>query len=146
MNGNASLRNVEMIEASTESRVWESMNAEASRPISPRSHTSKLKSDSNDTMMDSRDRKITIEGDTYSGKFTMKNGKPTGEATITFANGNVYIGQVLNGKPHGCGKMTYTRGDTYEGNWQYGMKSGIGKYTSTRNKQYNIRTFTPPVA
>lgn len=146
MNGNESLRNVEMIEASAESRVWESINSDASPPISPRSHTSKLKSDSNDTMLDAYDRKITISGDTYSGKFTMTDGKPTGEATVTYANGNVYVGRVQSGYPHGCGKMTYARGDTYEGDWRYGKQSGRGTFTSIHNEEIDLRAFTTPMA
>ena len=41
---------------------------------------------------------------TYVGEF--RNGKYTGQGTITFADGGKYVGEFRDGKPHGQGTFT----------------------------------------
>lgn len=49
--------------------------------------------------------------------------------TIRYADGRVYVGQVVNGKRHGIGKLTWPSGSTYEGDWRDDKQNGKGKYT-----------------
>ena len=58
-----------------------------------------------------------------------KDGKPNGQGTMTFKNGNVYEGAWEDGKRHGQGKYTYVYGGVYEGAWEYGERHGEGKAT-----------------
>lgn len=49
--------------------------------------------------------------------------------TITYADGSVYVGEVVNGTIHGKGKCTFANGAVYDGDWVNGKRSGKGKYT-----------------
>merc|ERR1712072_721321 len=44
--------------------------------------------------------------------------------TKTYANGNVYVGQMKNGKKHGFGKLTWADGALYVGDWKDGKRNG----------------------
>jgi len=96
--------------------------------------------------MDGEEQTIMIDGDTYVGTFTLKNGKPEGDGTITYATNDVYTGRFEFGKPHGLGKMMYERGDSYEGIWQNGRVCGIGKYTSVRGSIHHTRSIAAATA
>lgn len=48
--------------------------------------------------------------------------------TLTLENGT-YTGGVANGKPEGQGTMEYTNGQKYEGEWKDGVRSGKGRCT-----------------
>ena len=47
---------------------------------------------------------------------------------LTFSNGK-YVGQVKDGKPHGEGTLSWASGDKYVGQWKDGMQHGLGKAT-----------------
>merc|ERR1719460_2221381 len=49
--------------------------------------------------------------------------------TKTYANGNVYVGQMKNGKKHGFGKLTWADGEVYVGEWKDDNRDGKGKLT-----------------
>jgi len=60
---------------------------------------------------------------------TNGGGKPHGHGKMTYANGDVYEGELKDGKPNGKGKMTYADGSVYEGEFQNGERHGKGKLT-----------------
>ena len=66
---------------------------------------------------------------TYFGEF--KDGKPHGQGTETFANGDKYVGEYKDGKPNGQGTETFADGDKYVGEWKDGKRHGQGTYTGT---------------
>ncbi len=86
-------------------------------------------------------------GTRYEGNFT--NGKVTGDFTVNYNNGQVYVGQLVNAKRHGRGKLIYKKDDVrdyYEGDWDNGNFHGQGiaafksgaKYTGEfASNQYN---------
>jgi len=41
-----------------------------------------------------------------------------------------YEGEITNGKPNGQGTQTWSNGDKYQGEWKDGKKHGQGTYTS----------------
>ncbi len=51
----------------------------------------------------------------------LKNGRPNGEGTMIYRNGNKYIGNLENGKPTGKGTMIYANGEKESGEWVDGM-------------------------
>jgi len=67
-------------------------------------------------------------GDVYVGN--LENNDFTGQGTKTYANGDVYEGQWANDKKNGPGRMTYANRDVYEGNWlNNNMHDVNGRYT-----------------
>ena len=94
---------------------------------------------------DGEEHSIVFHGNKYVGTFTMKNGKPKGNGTITYA-ASVYTGDFEFGKPHGFGKMVYEGGDSYEGMWHCGRARGIGKYTCVRGRMQHIRSIASAMA
>jgi len=62
---------------------------------------------------------ILPDGGNYVGE--TKNGKPSGQGTITLSDGGNYVGEFKNGKPNGQGTMTLPDGTTkYIGEWKNG--------------------------
>ena len=62
------------------------------------------------------------DGDTYIGGF--KDGKQDGKGTQIYANGDRYIGEWRNGNKDGKGTQIYANGDKYIGEWRNGNKDG----------------------
>ena len=56
------------------------------------------------------------DGDKYVGEWL--NDKRTGQGTYTFASGNKYVGEFLNDKRHGYGLEIKTDGTEYLGEWE----------------------------
>jgi hypothetical protein len=56
--------------------------------------------------------------DTYEGEFFA--GKPDGQGTYIWSNGDYYIGQFKEGLAHGRGIMKYADGEEELGPWAYG--------------------------
>lgn len=65
-----------------------------------------------------------------------------GESTILNGHGTkrlsrgMYIGCLVDGKPHGQGTITYDNGDRFEGQWKNGVKSGFGTYYFSDGGKY----------
>merc|ERR1712070_657980 len=57
--------------------------------------------------------------------------------TKTYANGNVYVGQMKNGKKHGFGTHTWADGRVYVGEWKDDKKHGYGKHTRADGSIYD---------
>jgi hypothetical protein len=60
---------------------------------------------------------------------TWAGGLKQGKGKMTYANGDVYVGEFINNKRQGIGKMTYKNGAVYEGNWMDDNRQGKGQYT-----------------
>ncbi|MEK7484288.1 MAG: hypothetical protein AABZ60_08145, partial [Planctomycetota bacterium] len=60
---------------------------------------------------------------------TINEGGKNEMKTITFPNGQKYVGEMKNGKMHGKGKMSSPDGPTYEGDWGNGVMHGYGTLT-----------------
>lgn len=129
---------VEMTNTSAVTRVGEYMESKASVQASSRSRSTANKNNFDTSEAGAgEEQTIVFRHNKYMGESKMKNGKPQGEGTITYARGgDVYIGLVKDGKPDGFGKMTTEFGDSYEGEWSYGQKNGFGKYTSVHGNVY----------
>jgi len=50
--------------------------------------------------------------------------------TLDYPDGK-YVGQTKDGKPHGQGTITWTNGDSYNGEWQNGKRTGYGNLIFT---------------
>ncbi len=73
----------------------------------------------------------------YEGNFT--KGKITGDFTVDYNNGEIYVGALVNGTRHGKGKLTYKKDDVrdyYEGDWDNGNRHGEGTLVWKSGKKY----------
>ena len=77
--------------------------------------------------------KLEIGGNILEGEWI--DGRPQGEFTISYANGNQYRGAFRYGTPHGSGVMTYPNGHRFEGQWTEGAKTE-GKYSWPNGEYY----------
>lgn len=56
---------------------------------------------------------------------------------LKYVNGNVYEGQLLNGKRSGNGTMTFSDGDIYVGMWKNDQMNDFeGQYTFSNGNDY----------
>ncbi|MBR4882076.1 MAG: hypothetical protein IKU19_09080 [Clostridia bacterium] len=78
--------------------------------------------------INAKDSSITYSnGDVYVGE--MSNGFPNGQGKMSYYNGDIYEGSYVNGIIEGKGKFTYAGGDVYEGDFKDGGSTGTGVYT-----------------
>ena len=82
-----------------------------------------------DDLPNSKSKMTYANGDVYYGE--LRNGKRHGKGKMTYANdefidNEVYDGEWKNGKKHGKGKMIYENGDVYDGEWEGGQRQGKG--------------------
>ena len=56
--------------------------------------------------------------------------------TLTYANGDVYVGETVNGKRQGEGVYTYKDGKRYTGAWQDDKRHGQGTYAMHDDQKY----------
>lgn len=77
----------------------------------------------------------TNSGEKYTGSLT-------GKATITYANGSTYDGEVVNGKRQGKGIFTWKENGievaSYDGNWANGQMNGSGAYSYSSYNAPNL--------
>ena len=66
-------------------------------------------------------------GDVYFGQ--VKDGKPSGQGTFTWANGGRYVGQFKNGQRNGQGTSTFKDGSSYVGEFKDDKFNGQGTLT-----------------
>ena len=71
---------------------------------------------------------------TYEGDVV--NGKPHGQGTTAYANGDKYIGEWKAGNFHGQGTYTWPDGDKHVGQYQDGDRHGQGTYTWVEGTKY----------
>ena len=70
----------------------------------------------------------------YKGQ--VENGKPNGQGTLNFSNGEKYVGEWKNGRPHGQGTGTLPDGRKYVGEYKDGKRHGQGTYTHHDGRKY----------
>ena len=58
------------------------------------------------------------------------------KGTKTFANGDIYEGELLNGIMDGQGTYKYNEGAVYIGQLKNGMRDDMGKYQSVNGEHY----------
>jgi len=68
----------------------------------------------------------------YEGK--IENGKPNGQGTETFPDGDKYVGEFKDGLLNGQGTYTFHDGGKYEGGWKDSKKHGQGTQTYGKGK------------
>ena len=81
-------------------------------------------------------------GEKYVGDF--KDGKRTGQGTLTWPSGDKYVGGFKDDKKNGQGTLTYPNGDKYVGEWKddkkdtsyAGLIIGQGTYTYENGDEY----------
>ena len=80
--------------------------------------------------------KITYaNGDIYEGE--LKYGERNGQGTMKYANGDIYKGEWYFGYITGRGSMTYANnGGAYHGEWDMGTYKGIGTYIYADGSNY----------
>lgn len=59
----------------------------------------------------------------------IKDDSPHGQGTFTWANGDVYEGEMADNYQNGVGTMAFANGDVYTGHWENGEMNGKGTYT-----------------
>ena len=74
------------------------------------------------------------DGDKYVGEY--KDGKTHGQGTYTWANGNKYVGEFKDDKRHGQGTYTWANGDKYVGEYKDDKRLGQGTYTWANGDKY----------
>ena len=52
--------------------------------------------------------------------------EPNGRGSLTFANGDEYVGEFRNGKQNGQGAYTSAKGEKYVGEFKDGKRNGQG--------------------
>ena len=72
------------------------------------------------------------DGEKYVGEW--KDGKKHGQGTDIFSSGNKYEGEYKDGEKHGQGTYTLTDGNRFEGEWKDGKPWNLTIY----NKDGNI--------
>ena len=77
-------------------------------------------------------------GDKYEGEW--KDGEPNGQGIFTSPNGMKYIGEFKDGESHGQGTLTYSNGSEYVGGWKDGKEHGQGTWTWS-NGQKDVGEF-----
>ena len=72
----------------------------------------------------------------YHEKFVgeIENGKPNGQGTETFPDGDKYVGEFKDGSLNGQGTYTFHDGGKYEGGWKDSKKHGQGTHTYGKGK------------
>jgi uncharacterized caspase-like protein len=73
-------------------------------------------------------------GDVYVGETV--NGKRQGEGVYTYKDGRSYTGAWQDDKRHGQGTMAFPNGDKYVGEFAEGLFHGQGTYTLSNGQQY----------
>jgi len=74
----------------------------------------------------------------FSGQFVRDPGASTysGNGKIVWAQGDVYVGDLVQGQRHGRGNMTWASGQTYEGEWVRDLATGRAKLRFANGNQF----------
>lgn len=85
--------------------------------------------------------KVDWESETKTVLINMEtNAEPadnaTTQGTLTYANGDKYVGSIKEGIPSGKGSMVYADGSEYVGDWSEGKSAGQGKFTMPNFGEY----------
>ena len=76
-------------------------------------------------------------GDTrFQGQFVRDGSLLTGQGKVTWANGDVYQGELLQSRRHGQGEFTWANGQRYRGTWVNDVPQGKGSLKFASGNQY----------
>ncbi|MBF0459100.1 MAG: DnaJ domain-containing protein [Nitrospirae bacterium] len=64
--------------------------------------------------------------DNLPSKYVGEQASTTTKGTLTYPNGNKYVGEYKDGQPNGHGTGTWPDGSSYVGEWKNGMRNGHG--------------------
>ena len=78
------------------------------------------------------------DGDKYVGSWYA--GKKSGEGELIYSNGDVFRGNWLDDKAHGEGILEYANGDLYQGMWENDQRGGFYFIDIFYNKIYLMST------
>ena len=73
-------------------------------------------------------------GEKYVGEY--KDGKNNGQGTYTYPDGRKYVGEWKDSKKNGQGTFTFLDGRKYVGEWKDGKNNGLGAFTYANGDQY----------
>ncbi len=77
-------------------------------------------------------------GDTrFQGQFVRDGSLLTGQGKVTWANGDVYQGELLQSRRHGQGEFTWANGQRYRGTWVNDVPQGKGSLKFASGNQYD---------
>lgn len=77
-------------------------------------------------------------GDTrFQGQFVREGSLLTGQGKVTWANGDVYQGELLQSRRHGQGEFTWANGQRYRGTWVNDVPQGKGSLKFASGNQYD---------
>lgn len=77
-------------------------------------------------------------GDTrFQGQFVRDGSLLTGQGKVTWANGDVYQGELLQSRRHGQGEFTWANGQRYRGTWVSDVPQGKGSLKFASGNQYD---------
>ena len=79
---------------------------------------------------------LKLDGDKIVYDGSLVRGKMNGQGTLTFDNGDKYVGNFRNGSFNGQGTFTSAKGWKYEGTFANGQPEGKGKLTTQSNVIY----------
>ena len=65
-----------------------------------------------------------------------ETGSYNGEGTVTYENGDQYIGQFIGDQKYGQGTYTFSTGDKYIGEWKNTIRYGEGVYNYSNGNRY----------
>jgi hypothetical protein len=74
----------------------------------------------------------------FSGQFVRDAGASTfsGNGKIVWAQGDVYVGDLVQGQRHGRGNMTWASGQSYDGDWVRDLATGQAKLRFANGNQF----------
>lgn len=77
-------------------------------------------------------------GDTrFQGQFVREGSLLSGQGKVTWANGDVYQGELSQNRRHGQGEFTWANGQRYRGTWVNDVPQGKGSLKFASGNQYD---------
>jgi len=77
-------------------------------------------------------------GKEWNTKHTKKDGKRNGQGTMTYSDGDKYVGEYKNGKENGQGTYTFSNGDKYAGEYKDGKIWNGTEYDKDGNIEWKF--------
>lgn len=77
---------------------------------------------------------VFSDGRSYLG--SAHDGVPSGSGTMTFPNGDRYVGAFLDGEFHGYGQKIGNSIGIYHGHWHHGVRKGTGRWCHPNGETY----------
>ena len=76
-------------------------------------------------------------GDTrFQGRFERQDNLLSGSGRVSWANGDVYNGELAQGKRHGQGEFVWANGQRYKGTWVQDVPHGTGSMAFASGNRY----------